>query len=168
MPSDKADAAVMGIRWLTDVLHRSYVARRRVLSPARHLAAFLNRLITNYQQTPGGKTAEFVEVKGSSMEEIEGPSLRIVIPGLLLPDAAAFLHGHGCGIDTRLCDDESALTMVTLPPDSRRRLIMRTASERHRLTLPDGIAIVQIYDPGTGKSALLITAPQEMEVHNGG
>lgn len=72
-----------------------------------------------------------------------------------------------CGIDTRLCGDENALTTVTLPPGTRRKLIMRTASERYRLTLPAGIIIVQIYDPGTGKSALLIPAPQELEVHNG-
>jgi hypothetical protein len=86
------------------------------------------------------------------------PSLHITIAAALFPDAAAFLRAHGCIIAVGERDG-GIKTTVTLPAGSTRKLMHgRAASERHEITLPDKVVIVQVYDSGTGHSALFVPA----------
>jgi hypothetical protein len=90
------------------------------------------------------------------MEE-EKPPIRIVVPDLLFPDAAAFLCAHGCRIEPRAdATIMSIHTTVTLPPESIRQQTDKIATVHYRITLPDGTVIREKYDPGSGYSSLYI------------
>ena len=94
----------------------------------------------------------------------ENPPTRLVIPGLLFPDAAAFLRAHSCtvkvnegtgnGIDTS--------TVVTLPVGTQREQIARIATVRYRITfpVPDSTIIYESYNPGNKASLLYIPAQE--------
>jgi hypothetical protein len=91
------------------------------------------------------------------MEEIMIPP-QIFIAATLYDAAEAFLVQHGCAIAF-----DGARTTVTLPPGATRKLTTKVASDHWRITLPDSIVIRQIYDPGTGCSALYIPAQHNQE-----
>jgi hypothetical protein len=90
------------------------------------------------------------------MEE-EKPPIRIFIAASLIPEAEAFLVHHQCIVECHLENSEFRTT-VTLPHGSVRTRKEVAASERWRITLPDGTTLYQVYDPGRGTSALLIPA----------
>lgn len=97
------------------------------------------------------------------MEAEEKPPIRIFIAAALIPEAEAFIVHHQCIVECHL-EGAEFRTTVTLPPGTVRTRKEVTASERWRVTLPDGTILYQVYDPGTGTSALFIPAQRSQEI----
>src|SRR5713226_7138278 len=92
----------------------------------------------------------------------EQPPTRLVIPGLLFPDAAAFLRAHSCTIKVNegKGDGIATYTAVTLPVGTQREQIARIATVRYRITFPDSTIIYESYNPGNKASLLYIPAQE--------
>jgi hypothetical protein len=91
-------------------------------------------------------------------EPVEKPPTRLVVPGLLFPDAAAFLRAHGCIIEPHVSSDNHIRTTVTLPRGSARTRKSVATNERYLIVLPDGTEIREVYDSADGHSALFVPA----------
>jgi len=88
--------------------------------------------------------------------------LRLTILAPLFPEAEAFLKAHGATV--RVAHEGAALaTVVILPSGTKRELRNKVADEHYRLTLPDGIVIMETRDRHTGMSAISIPAQPGME-----
>jgi len=88
-------------------------------------------------------------------EPVQPPPMKIFIAAAIIPEAEVFLVHHGCIVEARI-EGEGFRTTVTLPAGTTRERIAKVASERWCVTLPDGAAFRQIYDPGRGTSALAL------------
>ncbi|SRR6266567_3961267 len=95
----------------------------------------------------------------------ETPPIRLVIPDLLFPDAAAFLRAHGATIEPGITAT-GIQTTVTLPQGSKRILTTVVTNERYRIDLPDGTKIREVYDSADGHSALFIPAQRSQEAND--
>jgi hypothetical protein len=88
--------------------------------------------------------------------------LHVTVLAPLFPEAEAFLKARGCTV--RIAHEGAALaTVVILPLGTKRELRSKVVDEHYRLTLPDGIVIMETRDRHTGMSALSIPAQPGME-----